>query len=524
MNEHCCIPRGRVDPSLWITAAVVLALLLVPKLFQHAGGHTGDLDTGNYSNFAWALAHGEGFRGSVLGRHHLGEHFSPIMLLVAPLYLIWQSAYVLMILQASAVAVAIVLTLHFADRQLRAAGFDDDPSAGPSPARIRFAAGAALLVMFLFYPPLLATWGTQFQPIELGMPLVVAAVLLMHAKRDLWLAIVVFLLLCTRESAPLAVAGLAMYAGLALKRWRMAIVLAVVAAAWAAVTMGIIMPWFRNRFTPGTRWAHERHYGLKDLWDLKLRYLAVMGLGLGLLPFIGRRALLTVAAAIPGMMLNLAVKRDTQLTFVGHYDAQTAPFLMLAAVHGVVALATWTRDAAIRRDVALVPRHFLLVLIASLVMCFVFFGVASTKGPFQQLARWYPNPERRAFVREARRLGFELRDAPAMAAWSLIGPQVCHRPNYMALRCGTNEKTWRNWAASRLKPGTIMIVPTEDFPEECGERPLVRHNGRATLVYRGTMLEAWRWPDDAPEAGTERAVKYVRTGLSVAKSAATQPH
>ena len=513
------VRRGHVDPSLWLTGVVVLALLLVPKLFQQAAGHTGDLDTGNYSNLAWALSHGEGFRGSVLGRHHLGEHFSPIMLLVAPLYLLWQSAYVLMALQATAVAGAIVLALYLADRQLRAAGMDDAPGSGESAGRVRFAAGATLLVMFLFYPPLLATWATQFQPIELGMPLVVAAILLMHARRNAWLTVVVFLLLCTRESSPLAVAGLAIYAAFVLRRWKLAILLGVAAGAWAGVTMGLIMPYFR---TEG-RWAHVRHVGPGEMWGLKLRYLAVMLLGLGPLPFLGRRAIATTASALPGIALNLAVARETQINFVGHYDAQTAPFLMVAAVHGVVALATWARDAINRRDVALVPKNYLLMLAASLVICFVLFGVANAKGPFQQVVRWYPTSQRRAFVREASRLGKELADAPAMSAWSLIGPQVCHRPNYMALRCGTSEKTWRAWASNRLLPGTILIVPTEHFPEECGERPLVRSTGRATLVYRGKMVEAWRWPDDAPQPGTEGAARYVRTGLSVARSASTQP-
>src|SRR6478736_5203029 len=114
-----------IDRSFVLMAIIITLLLLVPKLFQHAAAHTGDLDTGNYSNYAWAILHGEGFGGSLLGRHQLSEHFSPIMALVAPIYLVWSSAYVLMILQATATATAIVLTLHFADQQFRAAGFDD---------------------------------------------------------------------------------------------------------------------------------------------------------------------------------------------------------------------------------------------------------------------------------------------------------------------------------------------------------------------------------------------------------------
>ena len=296
--------KPRIDVSFWLTSAIVFVIVLVPKLFQHAAAHTGDLDTGNYSNLAWAIVHGEGFQGSVLGRHHLGEHCSPIMALVAPLYLLWTSAYVLMILQAAAVWVAMLLVLRFADARLRAAGFGDADD-NRDAERVRFWACAALLVLMFTYPPLIATWATQFQPIELGMPLVVAAILLMHARRDGWLAVVTVLLLATRESAPLAVVGLGVYAALALRRWRLAVVLLIAAGAWAGLAMGVVMPYFRA----GANWAHDRYIGPGAMWDLKARYLATMVLALGPLPLLGRSALAATAASVPGVLLNVAVDR-----------------------------------------------------------------------------------------------------------------------------------------------------------------------------------------------------------------------
>src|SRR3954471_23349585 len=140
---------GRYIPWLILTLCVT-ALLLIPKLFQHAAGHTGDLDTGNYSHFAWSIAFGQPLI-AVHGRHHFGEHFSPIMFLVAPVYWLWASAYVLMILQGLAVSAAILLTLRFAEQRLIDAGIGGE----------RWIALATLLALFLLYPPLLATWRTQ---------------------------------------------------------------------------------------------------------------------------------------------------------------------------------------------------------------------------------------------------------------------------------------------------------------------------------------------------------------------------
>lgn len=500
--------RPGAGTAFWIASAIVFVILLVPKLFQHAAAHTGDLDTGNYSNLVWAIFHGEGFRGSVLGRHHLGEHFSPIMALVALVYVVWSSAYVLIILQATAVWLAMLLVVRFTDQQLRAAGFDETRMRDDAP-RVRFWACALLLVLLLTYPPLIATWATQFQPIELGMPLVVAAILLMHARKEGWLAVVTLLLLATRESAPLAVVGLAIYATLALRRWRLAIVLLVAAGAWAGVTMGFIMPHFRA----GRNWAHDRYLDPGAMWDVKGRYLATMILALGPLPLLGRRALAATTAAVPGILLNLAVDRSTQLTFVGHYDAQTAPFLMIAAAHGVVWLVTFARFAPSRRRVATV------IVVVSLASAWALFALAGVRTPMQMWVRWFPTGERLALVRESKELAERFRDAPAMAAWTRIGPHVCHRPHYMGIRGGDTMEVWANWAAERLEPGTIILIPTHAYR---GDRAAVRDqlpaSGRAELVHRGEFVEAWRWPTDAPLSGTPQAEPYVRAGLARAAS------
>jgi uncharacterized membrane protein len=495
----CAARAPRPDAAFYVTAVAIFVVLLIPKLFQHAGGHTGDLDTGIYSNLSWALTHGEGFTGSLLGRHHLGEHFSPIMLLVAPLYLLWPSAFVLMILQATAIALTIVLALRMADIELRRAGVIEEKW-GVAAARARFAACALLIVLFMVYPPVLATLRAQFQPIELGMPMVIAAIMLMHARRDGWFALVTLLLLCTRESAPLSVAGLAIYAALALRRWRLAIVLLIVAGAWAGVTMGLVMPHFR---TSG-RWAHVRHLGPWEMWGVKVNYLLAMLLGLGPLPFIGRRARAATAAAVPGMLLNLAVARETQIAFLGHYDAQTAPFMMVAAVHGIATLTPLLREKT---------RLVVSIAAAAVLLGIGMFFLAGVRTAFGLTKDYWPTPQSRQFVRDAHMLAKKYKDAPAMSAWAFIGPQVCNRPHYIAMRAGVSWPARMEWAAERLQPGTIILVPTDAFGDRAKrELQLLYFGGRAKLVDRATYVEAWQWPPDAPAPGTPEARQYVLSG------------
>ena len=509
------------DIGFRLVAAAVFVILLVPKIFQNAAAHTGDLDTGNYSNYAWAILHGEGFAGSLLGRHQLGEHFSPIMMLIAPIYLVWQSAYVLMILQATAAAAAIVLTLYFADRQFRAAGFDDI-TGGANAKRIRAGASLLLIVLFFCYPPLLDGWMTQFQPIELGMPLVVLAMILMHgaggerrARNDRWLAIVVLLLLMTRESAPLTVMGLAIYAALLPRRYGLTALLLLAAGLWASLTMGVLMPHFRA----GAHWPHEKFFAPLAIWRLKWWYLLTVFLGLGPLPLIGRRAWAASAAAIPGILLNLAVNRETQVTFVGHYDAQIAPFLMVAAVHGIVAVAVFARSNPLAGT-----RAAAAAVVASLALSFALLGQSAARMPFQLWSRWWPTRERLEMAKEARAMGKSFANAPALSGWRAIGPQVCHRRSYMAMRCGGTTQTWIDWASDRLKPGTILLVPTAEYhQDDAPERTLIAASGRAVLVKRDKLVEAWQWPTDAPPPATPQAQAYVRAGVERGASLSTPP-
>ena len=491
------IRRRPAIPILVVAGLALLWLVLaVPKLMQHASGNTADLDTGNYHHLAWAIGHLgpiEGFGSSVLGRHHLGEHFSPVMVLMALPYLVWPSAYLLMLLQATAVWAAMALALWQASRELR--------EAGVKPAAARAAGVAVLLVMLLVYPPLTATWATQFQPVELAAPLVVLAILLVHHGRTGWLWLVVPLLLSTRESAVLAVAGIGIYAAVAHGRWWLAGGLGLAAAAWGDLAMGVVMPHFRA----GTDWGHTTYYGPLAAWDEKGPYLAVMLLGLGLFPLLGRKALAATLGAVPGLLLNVSVDRWTQYGFAGHYDAHTAPFLMLAAAHGIGSVAR----RAEAMGPAAGPRLSVPIFAVSVALAMTGWGVTGIKTAFQRYDDWWPETSRLATLAEARMMADRYRDAPGLTAHHRIGPHVAARPGYVAERAGRTGKKWAWFVGTRIGPGHVFLIPREDNPfVKSGLPGQVRRSGSATLLERGEYVEVWQWPTDAPPPGTQKARAY----------------
>jgi uncharacterized membrane protein len=523
-DRHPANPR--VDRIAWfITAIIVSALVIVPKLLQHASLNTWDLDTGVYTNFAWALSHGEGFVGSLLGRHHLGEHFSPIMLLIAPIYLIWPSAYVLMLLQGLAVASAILLAMWFADVRLAQSGITV-ARFGPGATMLRVGASLLLLVLCFAHPAIIATWQYQFQPIELGLPLLIIAMIALHQRRWVLLAIMVLLVLMTRESAPLSVLGLALYAALVPEaaggerraRWRLALILTLVAAAWAVVSFGLIMPSFRSE-----AWGHTQYIGPWTQLRKKLDYLVILVGAFGFLPLVGRRALACVAAAGPGIVLNLITQRESQYAFMAHYDAQILAFLLVATGHGIGFIGqgllacrerNLARSPATSAGQHAAPNLFAgAVAVGAVVTAIICFDRADARWPHRIAAGWLPDAKSRAIIAELDVLEAKYRTAPAPAAYAQVGPRLAHRPRYMTIRITKNRSSWLRWASRRLEPGTILIVPTELFTDYHTLRRFVRSIHWTEPVERTRYLEVWRWPNHAPPAGTLEAEAFVDAGM-----------
>src|SRR5262245_38843992 len=214
----------RLAVLLLLSAFVTIAVL--SKVIQYYSFRIGDWDTGIYSNVVWNLASGDGFYSDVLNLNHLGEHFSPIIAVFVPFFLIYPSPLWLLVAQGLAVGATYVL-LYFVALKV----FSDANTRLAKPLALIFAIWAFL------YRPLTSALLFEFHPSTLATPLLAAAVLaLLHScDRLLWVSVAGLLL--SKENAPLAVLGLGIYAGLVLFRPRLGIALGVVAGVSAALIM-----------------------------------------------------------------------------------------------------------------------------------------------------------------------------------------------------------------------------------------------------------------------------------------------
>ncbi len=455
--------RGRhTRVASFVLFACAFAFLFSIKFAQERRFRLNDYDTGIYSNVAWNIAHGNGFHSGVLGRNHLGEHFSPITAVASPFYLISATPLWLLALQSAAVAAAFPLVLSLA-RSILPSGLSRREQQG---------AFAVLLLLMLLYRPLVRAHMFQFHPSTLGVPLVLGALLAMHRGHRLAYCFCVAVLLCTKELAVASVAGLAIYAWMVLRDLRLAVGTAVAAGLAGALIFGVVMPAFREE-----DWGHMDRLGPFADAGKKVLYVGLLLLGLGLLPMAGWRAL---PAVLPLVGVNLATLHEAQYSLKYHYDDQSSALLIVAAIHGMGVLLGrplpgWLES---RRGAVLSCGAVLVVGAASWVL-----GDAYVE-QWRNIAKMKRSGELR------RELAAYV-DAPrtvAIATQSGLGPYLGHRDRYVPLSGDASD--------APLEPGDLILLSPQAGTTGLdldAARKRFANDPRAELLSSTDVLEVWRW-------------------------------
>ena len=197
---------------------------------RHVLFRTFTFDLGLLAQVAWNSLHGRPFATSVMPFNYLAEHLSPVLLLVAPVYLLWESAEALMWVQAGAVGLAGVAVYAAARARLA------DPL-------------AALALQGAFHLAPTTGWVArdEFHPISLAMAPAAFATALLWRRRYGWAALVGSLTLLAKEDAVFWVVpfGLLLaYVG-GRPAWRHGLGLTAVANLWLTAYMFVVVPLVR---------------------------------------------------------------------------------------------------------------------------------------------------------------------------------------------------------------------------------------------------------------------------------------
>jgi uncharacterized membrane protein len=329
--EHLSGWLARHDRRLpWILAAGAAVVLLRVKLMQHATFHTNAYDLAMYDTAVHNTLRGRFLFAEQLGRNFFSEHFSPVLLLFCPLYLVADAPQTLLVVEALVVAAGGWVAYRLARRL----------SLCPP-------AATACAVLFLNYPYLARGVLFDFHP-EMFVPtLLLAAILFLLEKRWWHYGTALLLALMCKEDVPLYTLPLGLYAMVRRETRPAGALTCVVSVAWALAAWKIVIPTAMASDTAvshfvASRWSHlGATYGEVALALLQRPAYVFSCLfseaPLGMLaawlwlPCAGLECLLP---AVPGLVLNTTADFETQAMLRVHYAAPIVPFVAWALILG----------------------------------------------------------------------------------------------------------------------------------------------------------------------------------------------
>lgn len=419
------LPPRRVVAMGVVAYTLLFSFIAVSR---HYAFRTHALDLGYYVQLLWSLTRGRGAYVSLPEMHAWGDHFSPILYLLVPLFVPFTDAVALLVAQTVVFALGAVAVFALARRRL-----------GDERTAVAFAG------LYLLNPALHGVNLRDFHSAALAIPLLLLALACLEAERPVWFLAALLLTLATREDAALAVIGVGLWLWLGRRRWRWGIGLVVLGLGWFFLTTGWMMPHFRGSPYPHLqRFAHLggslseillnvvihpfRALSFMVSWD-RLTYLVALFAPLGFLPLLSPLDLLP---ALPTLAVNLESRDPVLFQHRAQYIAFILPFLVPAAVSGYQRLERWTRGATGARGFRLTPR-------AALALA-VLVSLALTSRTLNDLgvSKWRLSDQQRAAYAVMARIPADA----AVSTWERFVPHLALRPQVFVFPAGLDRSEY----------------------------------------------------------------------------------
>jgi len=328
----------------WAPRLAALAVLLYVAVYfpftaqRYWHFNAGVYDLGVQDQVVWNTAHGRWYASSIEVGNYMGDHFKPLVALLAPFYLIAPSVYWLLAFQTVVLALGAVPVYRLAQRRLGAPGF-----------------GLLFALLYLLYPSVGYVNRFDFHWEAAAIPLLLAAIDDTDAKRwrraSLWLA----LALLSKEDIGLTVAAFGLWLAWRRQALRFGLAWAAAGIGFALFAMFVIIPAFRA--APSDSFVRYLWLGadpIEMLRNLLLRPDLVLPRLLGVdavrfvvsftapllfLPF----AHTIILVALPAAVYNLLSTEMAQRVAYFHYVAPIVPFVIAAALLASARIFAWAR-------------------------------------------------------------------------------------------------------------------------------------------------------------------------------------
>jgi len=412
--------------SIWVLIFVFGVLYIVWSIKRHLFFETDAIDLGIFDQYIWHYSRFEAPTSSVKfstypGPNILGDHFSPVLALLAPFFWIWKDPLVLLIAQAVAVVIGAYPIYKLAKLKLNNQMF----SLAVSFAYLGFVGVQTLL-------------DYDFHEVAFGLPLLAFALLFLHLKKYTWYFFLIIFSLFIKEDMPLFVASLGLYAIIRLREFKVGISTVGIGAISYYLITYLIIPYFKKEpfayehldpalgktgfdliiktFTDPILVIKSAFY---DAQFVKLRTTLNLLASFSFLPLLSPETLILTAPNVAERFITYLPQRWI-IRF--QYSAILSPIFAVASIHAVENFFWITKKLNIKET----ARKNLLYLLSFALVISTIYITFRNNAPFTRIL----NPASYCclsnFSKDYEILKLIPKDASVMAQSSLV-PHLSHR-------------------------------------------------------------------------------------------------
>ncbi len=311
---------NKISPAFLFTAAA--SIWTLSSWIRYEAFEAG-FDLAIFVQAVWNTVHGNFLYSSIKGGICLlGDHFSPLLALLALPYAAWPDPKCLLLIQSLAAASCVFPIARLAQDRLQ-----------NSKLGVLFAAA------FVFYLPVINAVRFEFHPELLAMPILLWAFHALITGRQWRASFLLFFSLLAKENVALVTFAYGVYAFTALpKAKRFGIFWVVFSGLYFFAATSYVIPFFsgeeyfylRGNYTAWLRQgsgAFARHLLRLDSWG----YLFKIFAPLGFLSFLGGTSFLLT---VPMLLQNLTARNEVALSIFFQYTALLTPFVFISAIEG----------------------------------------------------------------------------------------------------------------------------------------------------------------------------------------------
>ncbi|MEW6607165.1 MAG: DUF2079 domain-containing protein [bacterium] len=292
-------------------------------------------DLGMFTHVMWNTINGKILYFQVFGKgiNFLGEHMSPILLLLVPFYWVYPDPKTLLFIQTVLISFGAIPVYLIAISVLKD----------------RFA-GLCFVVAYLFYPFTGRVNLFEFHEVCFVIPFLLFCFYFLQRRNYKLYYLFMILSLSVKEEISIAIFMIGLYAFLVMREKKLGLITIVISIIWALLAIRVLIPFFRG----GEEYSHIQRYvteggggflqiiqyylkhpllTLKNAFgNIQIVTLCLLLVPLGLLPLFAPKVL---CLAFPLILLHFLSTFELQQALQWQYSASIIPFLIIAGIYGL---------------------------------------------------------------------------------------------------------------------------------------------------------------------------------------------